>query len=240
MRFETCATEYDTYAAPQKAFAARVAEFAGISAGEQVLELGAGTGALTRNLCGLAGVRVRATDLSPAMVQIGRVAVPQAEWSVLDAFGDSIPLSSIQISSGLLQWASDPQRVVRTWGAALRPGGRMVHAFPCDPCLKEWRGIVPESPVSWRDDRSWRDMFESAGLRVTRHNLWVEQHVFDSAHEMLRGMHRSGVTGKARLNSGRLRRSLRTYDREHRTPAGVLATWAWLAVEAVRESGGAG
>jgi len=233
MRFDLCASEYDTYAAPQRGFARRVAEFARVQEGQRVLELGAGTGALTRCLCAVPGVRVLATDASAAMVEIGRRAVPQAKWELLDAFETEIPRSALQVSSGLLQWAPNPGHVLRRWVASLEPGGRMVHAFPCDPCLMEWRGIVPEGPVQWRDECAWRELFADARLRVTRHSLWVERHAFDSAHEMLRGLHRSGVTGRARLSSGRLRQSLRAYDRHHRTSRGVIATWAWLALEAV-------
>lgn len=233
MRFDACAREYDTYAAPQRSFARRVAEFARVRQEERILELGAGTGALTRSLLAIPGVSVLATDASPRMVEIGRAAVPKARWEVLDAFNGILPLSTVQISSGLLQWAADPCDVLSRWNAALEQGGRMIHAFPCDPCLKEWRGIVSEAPVQWRDEHAWRELFSRAGLLVTRHSLWVEQHTFHSAHAMLRGMHRSGVTGSARLNSGRLRQSMRAYDQYHRTPQGVVATWAWLALEAV-------
>ena len=109
----------------------------------------------------------------------------------------------------------------------------MVHAFPCEPCLHEWRGFVPESPVAWRDEATWVALFNSAGLRVLRRAQWVERYSFPSAFEMVRGLHRSGVTGQSRLSAGRLRRGIRAYDLRHRTPVGVPATWAWMAIEAV-------
>jgi trans-aconitate methyltransferase len=231
MRFEDCALEYDRHAAPQRAFAARVFEFAAIGPGERVVELGAGTGAVTRLLCGIPGAQVCATDVSPTMVQVGRAAVPGASWLVVDAFTGPIPRSSAQVSSGLLQWAPDPVRVLERWAAAVEPGGRMIHAFPCDPCLKEWRGIVAESPLVWRDEREWAGIFERAGLRVRRRCLWTEPHYFESAREMLQSMHGSGVTAGARISWGRLRQAMRVYDATHRTPHGVVATWAWMAFE---------
>lgn len=232
MRFDVCARAYDLHARPQRAFAARVAAFARIPPGQTVLELGAGTGALTHALSQIPGIRIYATDASPAMLSIGRTAAPNAHWSLLDAFVGPIPASSFQLSSGLLQWAKDPLRVLQLWANSLNPGGRMVHAFPCEPCLQEWRGVVPESPLVWRDESDWLGLFAAARLSVLQHARWIEQHVFPSALEMLRGLHESGVTGRARLTPGRLRQGIRAYDRQHRNSSGVVATWAWMSVEA--------
>ena len=234
MRFEACAESYEAHAAPQLAFAARVAEFTRVMSEERVVELGAGTGALTRHLCEQGGVAILATDVAPAMVRCGRAAVSGARWSILDAFGDRVPEATLQVSSGLLQWAEEPARVLRSWGASLAAGGRMVHAFPCEPCLKEWRELVPQTPVRWRDETEWNEQFEMAGLRVERRALWIEPMHFSSALDLVRAMHRSGVTGSARLGPGRLREAVRRYEALHRNGAGVVSTWAWLAVEARR------
>jgi SAM-dependent methyltransferase len=232
MRFDHCAQTYDAYAAPQRAFAARVAEFIHAGAETDVIELGAGTGALTRTVCAATRVAVHATDASTAMVNLGRENVPEARWSRLDAFVELVPQSQLQLSSGLLQWAPDPERVLRKWKAALRPGGRMVHALPCEPCLREWRRLVPEGPVRWRDQAAWSLLFEAAGLKVSRKHLWVDTMLFPSALDMIRAMHRSGVTGHPRLGPGRLRQAMRRYEAEHRVPGAIEATWAWLAIEA--------
>lgn len=231
MRFDRCAPFYDEHATPQYAFAKRVAGFTNIRPGDMVVELGAGTGALTQLICA-GGTRVLASDASPAMVEIGRKTVPTAEWRLLDAFAGDVPPSDLQISSGLLQWARDPHRALKRWRDALKPGGRMVHAFPCEPCLAEWRELVPESPVMWRSAAEWLVLFQSANLAVQRHQLWIDFHSFTSARAMLHSMHMSGVTGAARLNAGQLRRKMREYDALNRSGAGVTATWAWAAVEA--------
>jgi hypothetical protein len=167
------------------------------------------------------------------MVALGKAAVPEAAWSRLDAFHDSVPPAALQVSSGLLQWAEHPLEVLRRWRAAVQAGGRMVHAVPCEPCLAEWRALVRESPVTWRDPAGWYQLFAEAGLRVRRHQVWTLQPEFPSALALARAFHQSGVTGRVGLGPGRLRAALRAYDERYRSPAGVLATWAWLAVEAV-------
>ena len=262
MRFDVCAHTYDEHAGPQRFFAERVAQFilgsrtgilpvqldgharkasqiAAASPNRQdacpttVLELGAGTGALTRCLArGPGAAPILATDVSPKMVERGRLAVPQAQWSVLDAFREPLPMAALQVSSGLLQWAEDPGAVIRRWKTYLAPGGRMFHAIPCEPCLAEWRSLVPESPVPWRNESEWLKTFERAGLQVTRSLNWTHTDTCSSALEMVRGFHRTGVTGRMRVGPARLRQALRAYDQKHGAANGVKLTWTWLAIEA--------
>lgn len=232
MRFDLCAHTYDAHAAPQRAFAARVSDFIRPRPTGSVLELGAGTGALTRRLVEKGCASILATDVSAAMVRLGRVAVPAARWQVLDAFSDHIPPSDLQVSSGLLQWADAPLDILRRWRDALPPGRRMVHAFPCDPCLKEWRLLVPASPIQWRHADQWLGLFQQAGLHLSRHEIWTEVVTFRNALDLVRAWHASGVTGHARLRAGDLRRSIKAYDQRFAHPDGVYATWVWLAVEA--------
>jgi trans-aconitate methyltransferase len=229
MRFDVCAHTYDEHAGPQRFFAERVAQFIDAKPHEAILELGAGTGALTRLLN---GETVLATDASPTMVERGRVAVPQAKWSVLDAFKQSLPMTTLQVSSGLLHWAENPATTLATWKKSLVPHGRMVHAIPCEPCLTEWRTLVPESPVPWRSEAEWLKIFERAGLRVMRSQSWSHAAVCASALEMVRGFHRTGVTGRVRVGAARLRQALQDYDMRYRVHGGIQATWAWMAVEA--------
>jgi SAM-dependent methyltransferase len=250
MRFDVCAHSYDEHAGPQRFFAERVAQFIGAKPHHVVVELGAGTGALTfwlvEALSAVSdqsikppgrvekrlGLPMYATDASPKMVEVGRRAVPQARWLVADAFDEWIPLAEIQVSSGLLQWSEDPVSTLVRWKQRVHPKGRMVHAMPCEPCLTEWRALVPESPVPWRNEAEWLKIFERAGLRVACSQRWTHNAICGSALEMVRGFHRTGVTGRVRVGPARLRQALREYDVRHRVVGGVQATWAWLAVEA--------
>ena len=85
-----------------------------------VLELGCGSGALTRHLVA-AGHRVVATDASPAMVEMA------GDARVLVLPDDPLPPADAVVSVGhVLNYLPDEAAIDRVWAAiagALRPGG---------------------------------------------------------------------------------------------------------------------
>ena len=230
MRFDERAESYDAHAAPQKRFAEALAAFAPFRRGVRVTELGAGTGFLTSALLAQ-GVNVDATDASPAMVELGRQAVPAANWSVHNAFGP-IEKAGALASTGLLHWAADPAAVLRHWRAALPAGGRLLLGVPCDPCLNELRDLIGEGPVRWRDEPQWLALLKAANFDVHAHGVLESEEIYPSALDFLRNLHRSGVTGDPRLSPSELKSLIRDYDRLNARPDGVVATWAWLLIDA--------
>ena len=95
--------------------------------GGAVLELGCGSGALTRHLVA-GGHRVIATDASPAMVALAREAVPGAdEVRRLTLPDDPLPAADAVIAVGhVLSYLPDApsvERALRAIARALRPGG---------------------------------------------------------------------------------------------------------------------
>jgi SAM-dependent methyltransferase len=100
-----------------------------------VLELGCGTGALTRHLVG-AGHRVLATDASPAMLERARRAVPGA-WEIrrLVLPDDPLPAADAVVSVGhVANYLADEAAVTRALAAmatALNPG-RVLAVDLCD------------------------------------------------------------------------------------------------------------
>lgn len=231
MRFDERAGSYEEHAAPQKRFAEALAAFAPFKSGSQVTELGAGTGFLTRALLAQ-GVSVEATDASPAMLALGQAAAPNAVWKLREAFGPQ-PKAKALASSGLLHWASDPVQVLRHWRAALPNAGRLLLGVPCDPCLNELRDLTGEGPIRWRDEEQWLQVLDHAGFDVRAHGVLESTETYPSAIDLLRALHGSGVTGDPRLSPGDLRALIRDYDRLHRKGDAVVATWAWLLVDAV-------
>jgi SAM-dependent methyltransferase len=122
-------------------------------AGGLVLELGCGSGALTRRLLA-AGLRVLATDASPAMLDLARMHAPGAEdYRPLVMPDDQVPEADAIVSVGhVLSYLSSEDAIDRALMGicgALRPDG--VLAF--DICDLKWGEIRRNDPPrAWVDD----------------------------------------------------------------------------------------
>ena len=95
--------------------------------GGLVLELGCGSGALTRHLLA-AGLRVVATDASPDMLDLARAALGEsADLRQLTMPGDPLPPADAVVSVGhVLSYLPDAAAIETALAAAadaLRPGG---------------------------------------------------------------------------------------------------------------------
>lgn len=236
MRFDERAADYERHATPQARVTARFAAFLSPTT-ETVLELGAGTGLLTRDLLAR-GFRIVASDLSEAMIETGRHAAPEARWIRLDAFSGPFPAHRRIVSANLLQWADSPAAACIRLRDMLPPGGVTAHAVLVRPTLAELDGLVAGAPpVRWYDASEWLAAAHAAGLRVTRREDVLFRERYADAATLLADLHGTGaVSGKPLHGPGRLRTLLREYDAKNATPdGGVAATWAALFFEAVRD-----
>lgn len=235
MRFDEKAAEYARHARPQAEVARELAAcIPFVDTPVETLELGAGTGLLTRELVAR-GYAVRATDTAPAMLAAGREAVPEARWETLDAWAPPVACCDRLFSSSLLQWSPEPEKTLASFRAALRPGGRMAHAVFISPTLAELRGLdgAPDA-LDWHDADFWTGAATRAGLRITHRETLTLHPVYTDAAALLRQIHGTGaVSGKPMLSAGALRRLLAEYDRRFAAPGGgVTATWCALIFEA--------
>src|SRR3954451_4069984 len=121
--------------------------------GGTVLEIGCGSGLLTRHLVG-AGHRVIATDASPAMIDLARAYAPGAEAvEVLALPHDPVPAADAIVSVGhplsYLDSEADLHASLAALAAALRPGG--IFAF--DLCDLRWGAVRVGQPLRvWSED----------------------------------------------------------------------------------------
>ena len=120
-----------------------------------MLELGCGSGLLTRHLVD-AGHRVVATDASPAMLELARETAPGAEEiRQLVLPEDPLPECDAVVSVGhVLSYLPDDAAIERALVAAadaLRPGG----AFALDLCDLLYGQLRREEPNHARVGDSW-------------------------------------------------------------------------------------
>lgn len=97
----------------------------------RILEVAAGSGAVTSAMVALApSAEIVATDLSPAMVEFGAAAVPQALWRRADAL--SLPFVDGEFDVVVCQFGVMffPDRVaaLREMGRVTTPDGRMIYS----------------------------------------------------------------------------------------------------------------
>lgn len=106
-------------------------ELAALRAGEQVLEIGSGTGYFTRALA-KTGAAVTAIDSSKAMAayagQRAQREGVNADFLVGDAAALPLPDASFDLVAGVtvLCFAAAPEKIIAETFRVLKPGGRMV------------------------------------------------------------------------------------------------------------------
>jgi SAM-dependent methyltransferase len=121
-----------------------------------VLELGCGTGLLTRELIA-AGYRVIATDAAPAMLDIAREVVGESAQEVRQLIlpDDPLPQADAIVAIGhplnYLPDADAVDRALIAMAAALRPGGLL--AF--DICDLEWGRARRDTPHFANSGPDW-------------------------------------------------------------------------------------
>jgi SAM-dependent methyltransferase len=96
---------------------------------QDVLELAAGTGVLTRAMsAALPGARITATDLNVAMVDVGRARAPAAAWRLADAMQlpfDDGSTDVVACQFGVMFFPDRPAAYTEV-ARVLRPGGRFL------------------------------------------------------------------------------------------------------------------
>lgn len=97
--------------------------------GEQILDLGCGTGHLTAKIAAT-GARVIGMDANPDMIAVAQQTYPELSFAIADArnFQLSEPVDAV-FSNATLHWVKDPDAVIQCIYQALKPGGRFVAEF---------------------------------------------------------------------------------------------------------------
>ncbi len=154
------------------------AEFAGVQSGMRVLDVGAGTGALTEQLiarvgAGLVAAAEPSPDYTVALqarcpdIDVRQVAAEELPW---DAGSFDVTLAQLVVS-----FMRDAHQGARELARVLRPGGTAaacmweLDGMDMTNAMREVRrqlqpGEEPVSATAFRTEQSLRELFEGAGL----------------------------------------------------------------------------
>jgi SAM-dependent methyltransferase len=180
MSFSVAAADYDRfmgrYSIP---LAERFADFAGVAAGGQVLDVGCGPGALTGELVNRLGADfVTAVDPSESFVAAAAERLPGVD--VQRAAAERLPFEDGRFDAALAQlvvhFMSDPVAGLREMGRVTRRGGTVAacvwdHAGGRGPLSPLWEAareldsdVEGESYLAGARHGHLAELFEAAGL----------------------------------------------------------------------------
>lgn len=144
--FGAAATHYDDHAGPQRVAARLVADLAQRqrpSGVVRILEIGCGTGLLTRDIqARWPGAQLVVTDLSPAMLD--RAAAQGLVGGIFLAMdGESPPFEGswfdLILSSLAFQWFDDVPSAIGRLASLLTPGGSLIFSTMGQDSFAAWR-----------------------------------------------------------------------------------------------------
>jgi ubiquinone/menaquinone biosynthesis C-methylase UbiE len=122
--FDRLASQYDEVIPFFAAMGVQIVSAVSFIPGARVLDLGAGTGAVTGEALDR-GAQVTAIDAAPAMIARLRREHPRAEAAVMDAHHLDFPDASfdVAIASFVVHLLDDPEAAAREVRRVLVPGG---------------------------------------------------------------------------------------------------------------------
>lgn len=184
MSFDVAAESYDRFMGRySRGLAVPLADLAGVAAGQRVLDVGCGPGALTAELVARVGAgEVAAVDPSPPFVAAARERHPGVD--IRQASAEALPFETATFDAALAQlvihFMLDPVGGVREMARVTRPGGTIAacvwdHASDRGPLGVYWdaaRSLDPdvadESVLPGVREGDLLELFEAAGLREVR------------------------------------------------------------------------
>jgi trans-aconitate 2-methyltransferase len=97
--------------------------------GESILDLGCGTGHLTKTIAE-SGARVVGLDSSPKMIEAARAAYPELQFLQADATNFSFPATFDAVfSNATLHWVIEAEKAIQCIATSLKSRGRLVAEF---------------------------------------------------------------------------------------------------------------
>ena len=249
-RFSSAAENYDRYAVHQKQIARILSGITAEISCSRILELGCGTGILSRLLRDIhPEAHLLLTDSAPGMVSVCRTRVHPSSLvrhSIWD-FENSLceQPHDLVVSSCSLQWLRNPADFGHRLHGMVSPGGETAHAIPVKGMLKEFQGSFAKTGIEWPSlnyltGEEWDRMFIESGFRILESfpgTFPVRYESPSAALKALRGIGASLSTGtdSGQVHHSDLRNALDSYRENYGDSGGMVpATYEVHFVRAER------
>jgi SAM-dependent methyltransferase len=248
MTFEVAAEAYDRFMGRySRQLSPQLADLAGVQAGQCVLDVGCGPGALTAELVGRLGDdAVSAVDPSEAFVAAARARYPGVE--VQSATAEHLPFADGAFDAVLAQlvvhFMTDPVAGLREMKRVTSSGGTVAacvwdHAGERTPLSVFWqaaRELDPEaqdeSHLAGARAGHLGELFADAGLAAVEETDVEASARYDSFDEWWEpftfGVGPAGAYAQSRDEEARARLRARCEELLPAAPF-TLSTWAWAA-----------
>ncbi len=246
MTFEVAAEAYDRFMGRySQQLSPQLADLAGVRAGQRVLDVGCGPGALTAELVARVGAdAVSSVDPSEAFVAAARARYPDVD--VQRATAEQLPFAASAFDAALAQlvvhFMTDPVAGLHEMKRVTSPGGVVAacvwdHAGERSPLSVFWqaaRDVDPrahdESPLAGAREGHLGELFTTAGLASVEETSFEASQRFESFDEWWEpftlGVGPAGAYAQARDDESRELLRNRCEELLPTAPF-TLSTWAW-------------
>ena len=210
----------DRQLAPAGAIAMRALSPA---AGERVLDLGCGAGAMSAEIARAVGREgaVTGVDVSPDLLAAARARPGNDATTFIEGDATTAPLGEALYDALFSRFGcmffEEPERAYANIVGALRPGARVVLAVWTDVSDNPWAGVPAAAlaevlgpldptapgtpgPFAWADPGTYRGVLEGAGLTLddaTEHDIELVIGDGDDPDPLVRGIEIVTVVGPA-------------------------------------------
>ncbi len=214
--FDRGTQAYDAHTDLQQRVAAHLSHDLPKDNVDDILEIGCGTGHLTKHLLDLYqdARLIHVTDISESMLDKARSKIqdPEIFWSVMDGeYPDTDRQYDLIVANMVFQWFEDAPAALDKLQSLLKPGGQIYYTLPGRESFKEWREVLSALNLlsGVLPFQSLPGIFKEEDLT----------HIYDDAFHFLSSLKKMGasqaVSGYKPMDFGQMKQACNHFDQAY-------------------------